>query len=189
MKTKVCVVGEPAVGKTSLLRRYVLDQFDDRYAPTLQARFSKKDVTLRLPEEGLDVAIEMILWDIMGEKDSRQLLQEAYFLGAQGILAVCDLTRRGTLEELREWATLITRSIGHVPWAVAGNKADLTGHYAFGEERLRLVAEALEAPYVFTSAKTGEGVDAAFARLAQGLVQAKFVRDELATRPDGVAAG
>src|SRR5512136_2366545 len=100
IKTKVCLVGEAAVGKTSLIRRYVLDEFEDRYITTLGAKVSKKELLLDSKEKDLKIAMDMTIWDIMGEKGFRDLLKEAFFHGARGILAVCDLTRYSTLKEL-----------------------------------------------------------------------------------------
>src|SRR3990170_698487 len=101
MKAKVCLVGEHAVGKTSLIRRYVLDEFDDRYIVTLGAKVSKREMTIALPGLG-EVLMDMTVWDIMGSRGFRELLREAYFHWAQGILAVCDITRYETLSDLDE---------------------------------------------------------------------------------------
>src|SRR6058998_3662393 len=81
MKVKVCLVGEGAVGKTCLIRRFIQDQFDDRYISTLGAKVSKKEIKVDGPNGGMDV--DMTIWDIMGEKGFRELLKEAYFHGAQ----------------------------------------------------------------------------------------------------------
>src|SRR2546428_898478 len=86
MKVKVCLVGEGAVGKTCLIRRFIQDQFDDRYISTLGAKVSKKEIKVDGANGGMDV--DMTIWDIMGEKGFRELLKEAYFHGAQGVLAV-----------------------------------------------------------------------------------------------------
>jgi len=98
MKTKVCLVGEAAVGKTSMIRRYVLDEFEDKYITTLGAKVSKKELAFDLPDKDVRVQMDMTIWDIMGEKGFRDLLKEAFFHGAKGILAVCDITRYSTLK-------------------------------------------------------------------------------------------
>src|SRR3989449_3200053 len=83
MKTKVCLVGEAAVGKTSLVRRYVLDQFEDKYITTLGAKVSKKEMEFDVPDRDLHVQMDITIWDIMGEKGFRELLKDAYFYGAR----------------------------------------------------------------------------------------------------------
>src|SRR5438132_12920003 len=113
MKVKVCLVGEGAVGKTCLIRRFIQDQFDDRYISTLGAKFSKKEIRVDGPNGGIDV--DMTLWDIMGEKGLRQLRKEAYFHGPPGVLAVCDLTRKATLDDLGDWLAAVVMVSGTVP--------------------------------------------------------------------------
>ena len=88
IKTKICLVGEAAVGKTSLIRRFVQDEFDDRYITTLGAKVSKREMTFDLPDKGSKLQMDMTVWDIMGEKGFRDLLKEAFFHGAKGVLAV-----------------------------------------------------------------------------------------------------
>src|SRR3989442_6262446 len=90
MKVKVCLVGEAAVGKTSLIRRFVLENFDDKYIQTLGTKVSKKELTSSSPDGSGELKIDMTIWDIMGQKGFRELLKEAYFYGARGILALCD---------------------------------------------------------------------------------------------------
>src|SRR2546427_11565351 len=97
MKVKVCLIGEAAVGKTSLIRRLVLDNFDDKYIQTLGTKVSKKELASPSPDGTGDLKIDMTNWEIMGQKGFRQLLQQAYFYGARAILAVCDVTPRTTL--------------------------------------------------------------------------------------------
>jgi len=99
IKTKVCLVGEAAVGKTSLIRRFVQDEFDDRYITTLGAKVSKREMAFEAKDR-TKIHMDMTVWDIMGEKGFRDLLKEAFFHGAKGVVAVCDLTRYSTLKEL-----------------------------------------------------------------------------------------
>src|SRR5437867_11822158 len=103
MKVKVCLVGEAAVGKTSLIRRFVLENFDDKYIQTLGTKVSKKALTSSSPDGSGELKIDMTIWDIMGQNGFRDLLKEAYFYGARGILALCDVTRRKTPEDVGDW--------------------------------------------------------------------------------------
>src|SRR5207253_9041671 len=123
MEVKICLVGEGAVGKTCLIRRFIQDQFDDRYISTLGAKVSKKEIKIDGPTGGSD--IDMTIWDIMGEKGFRELLKAAYFHGAQGGLAVCDVTRRQTLDDLADRGAAGVKVTGHLPTEVLRDKADL----------------------------------------------------------------
>src|SRR5205809_2977550 len=148
MKVKICLVGEGAVGKTCLIRRFIHDQFDDRYISTLGAKVSKKEVVVASPRGDAEIAIDMTIWDIMGEKGFRELLKEAYFHGAQGILAVCDVTRKQTLEDLGEWVAAVVKVTGNVPIEFLANKADLKDEMDVTEADIRRTAESHHAPYV-----------------------------------------
>ena len=170
MKVKVCLVGEHAVGKTSLIKRYVLNEYDDRYIVTLGAKVSKKELALN-PKGGDAIQMDMTIWDIMGSKGFRELLREAYFHGAQGILAVADITRYDTLEDLDSWVESVFRTVGEIPVAFAINKTDLKDQAAFGEEQVKQATEAFEAPYFFSSAKTGENVELVFRTLGETIAK------------------
>ncbi len=173
MKAKVCLVGEAAVGKTSMVRRFVLDEFDDRYVTTLGAKVSKKELTFDIPSEDRAVQIDMTVWDIMGEKGFRELLKDAYFQGARGILGVCDLTRYSTLKELDDWVTSVFKVVGEIPVVYAVNKHDLSDEVMilYGEKEIGASAKAFGAPWMYTSAKSGENVEAAFRVLGEKIAQ------------------
>jgi len=165
LKTKVCLVGEKAVGKTSLIRRYVLDMFDDRYVTTIGTKVSKREMRVFLPDKDLLVHIDMTIWDIMGEKGFQELLKDAYFYGANGILAVADLTRRRSLVDLDDWIDGVEQVVGRVPVLIAINKADLPAQAEFEASTVEQIAKAFQCDYLMTSAKTGENVEEAFRRL------------------------
>jgi small GTP-binding protein len=165
LKSKICLVGEKAVGKTSLIRRYILNMYDDHYLTTIGTKISKKELRVFHPERDLLVDLDMTIWDIMGEKGFRELLKEAYFYGANGILAVTDITRRKTLDDLDDWIDGLEQVVGKVPTIIAVNKSDLTSGAQYGERDVEQIARAFECEYILTSAKTGENVEEAFRRL------------------------
>ena len=167
IKTKVCLVGEAAVGKTSLIRRYVQDEFDDRYITTLGAKVSKRELAFEIPDRDLRIQMDMTIWDIMGEKGFRDLLKEAFFHGAKGTIAVCDFTRYSTLKELDDWVQGVFNVVGEIPVVFAVNKVDLKDEVMilYGEKEIQQAVRAFEAPYYYTSAKSGENVETIFRRL------------------------
>src|SRR3989442_1011759 len=89
-------------------------------ASRLGAKVSKKELALN-PKVGDAIQMDMTIWDIMGSKGFRELLREAYFHGAQGILAVADITRYDTLEDLDSWVESVFRTVGEIPVAFAIN--------------------------------------------------------------------
>lgn len=169
-KAKVCLVGDAAVGKTSLVRRFVADTFDDAYQATLAAKVVAKDVAVR--SDGDDVAVTMQVWDILGDSAVIERAAEAYFDNVQGVIAVCDLTRYSTFERLPVWLEAVWRVAAEVPLAVAVNKTDLSGEAftLYDEYAVRQFAEEVGARWYMTSAKTGFNVEPMFARLAGDIV-------------------
>ncbi len=170
LKSKVCLVGEKSVGKTSLVRRYVMNMFDEQYITTIGTRVSKKEVHVSMPDVARPVQVDMMIWDIMGEKGFRELLKDAYFYGANGILAVADLTRRKTLDELDDWVDGVMRVCGRVPTVIAVNKADLVNQAQFDEKQVDQFAKAFDSQYVYTSAKTGQNVEEGFRLLGEAIL-------------------
>ena len=172
MKVKVCLVGEGAVGKTCLIRRFIHDQFDDRYISTLGAKVSKKEVVVGNPKTNGEISIDMTIWDIMGEKGFRDLLKEAFFHGAKGVLAVCDITRYSTLKELDDWVQSVFNVVGEIPVVYAVNKVDLKDEVMilYGDKEIDQATRAFDAPYFYTSAKSGERVEDAFRALGNAIL-------------------
>ncbi|MCJ7464219.1 MAG: GTP-binding protein [Thermoplasmata archaeon] len=166
MKVKVCFIGDAGVGKTSLIKRYVLDVFDDRYIATIGTKVTKKIVDV----DG-QVKVMMLVWDIMGQKGFRELLREAYFFGAHGAIAVCDLTNKESLEELRYWIKALTDVAGDVPIVFAGNKVDLENDRVIKEQDLQELASKYKGKAYLTSAKTGQNVETVFKTLAAAMAE------------------
>jgi small GTP-binding protein len=166
MKVKVCFIGDAGVGKTSLIKRYVLDVFDDRYIATIGTKVTKKIVDV----DG-QVKVMMLVWDIMGQKGFRELLREAYFFGAHGAIAVCDLTNKESLEELRYWIKALTDVAGDVPIVFAGNKVDLENDRVIKEQDLQELASKYKGTAYLTSAKTGQNVETVFKTLAAAMAE------------------
>ena len=174
IKVKVCLAGEPMVGKTSLIRRYVLDEYDDRYIATLGAKVTKKELTSHDPARG-EFAVTLILWDIWGNKNVRELLKDAYYHGAHGIIAVCDVTRPETLKELDAWAQAITSVAGDIPVCLLANKNDAADK-PLKEAAIRKFAEERGWPVFLTSAKTGDHVEEAFGEIVRHILTSDLVR-------------
>ena len=167
VKAKVCLVGDVAVGKTSLIKRYVLDSFGDRYVATVGTKVSKKSVPVTW--KGRPATMDLMVWDIMGEKGFRALLRDAYFEGAHGILAVCDLTRKETFYDLNNWIQMARKQLGEVPAVFLGNKADLGERGVVSPDELSRMGTIHDASTFLTSAKTGSGVNEAFQALADAI--------------------
>ncbi len=163
---KIILIGESSVGKTSLIRRYVDHTFEDKYLTTLGASVSKRIEVVPLGK-GRSAEVQLLIWDVMGQKGYMELLKEAYFPGSQGALAVFDVTRWETLDGLRSWIEVASQQLPDRPMLVLGNKADLEDRRTVTDEEALRTCEALGLPYLPSSAKTGLNVEEAFRRLAR----------------------
>ncbi|UCF08102.1 MAG: GTP-binding protein [Thermoplasmata archaeon] len=163
---KICLVGEGGVGKTSLIKRFVYDEFSDKYITTIGTKITKKQVTLKHPTKRLLVKVRMLIWDIMGQQGFRQMLQDAYFFGCQGVVAVCDITRKDTLKLMDDWIKAVYSVADEVPIVFLANKADLKNEATFSLKTMKKFASEYKNAYAFlSSAKTGKNVELAFKTL------------------------
>jgi small GTP-binding protein len=164
---KVCLLGDFAVGKTSLVRRFVYDLFDDKYISTIGVKVSRK--TVAVPQADDSVELTMMLWDLA---DSEQFSRvwASYLRGTAGAVLVCDLTRSETLDSIHAYADNLFSVNPDAPFILAANKCDLGDQQQLTMAQVEAVAAALNAPYYITSAKTGEEVEMLFHHLGRLLV-------------------
>jgi len=170
MKSKVLLLGDGAVGKTSLIRRFVVDQFSDDYITTIGTKVTKKDVTVGKPPN--DVEVIMQIWDVLGQKGYGGV-QETAVKGAQGVLFVHDLTREDTRRSMEEyWMPMVWRLVGRIPMVIVGNKVDLLQEERMAaHEYAYYLEEKYSSPSIMTSAKTGEKVEDSFKTLGEMVVE------------------
>ena len=162
IQKKLCMVGAPGTGKTSLVQRFVHSKFSEKYHSTVGVKIDRKQV------EVAGVTVNLLLWDLEGH-DRFQNVQGSYLRGSSGLIFVADGTRRDTLETLAELRELSRGTIGRVPSVAAVNKADLTDAWQLGDADLELLER--EHGFVLrTSAKTGDGVEDAFRWLAAATI-------------------
>ncbi len=162
-KFKICLVGDKAVGKTCLIRRYIFNEYSDSYICTIGTKVAIKKISVSHPKTKEPIHIHLMIWDIMGQQSFRKLLQKAYFLGAQGIVAVCDNTREQTLNDLNGWIDGIQKNNEELPTVFLGNKSDLVDLQEIGMNELKSFASGYNSYGAYlSSAKTGLNVEVAF---------------------------
>jgi small GTP-binding protein len=160
-KAKVCLIGATAVGKTSLVARYVSSIFSDQYRTTIGVKIETRTVDRPMGR------VDLVLWDISGE-DEFQNVQPAYLRGMRGYLLVIDGTRRETLEVAISLEARVRHDVGPVPFVVVLNKDDLVADWEISDKDLEaLIARGW--PLIRASAKTGSGVERAFDLLVDAI--------------------
>ena len=162
LQKKICMVGSFAVGKTSLVRRFVESIYSEAYHTSVGVKVDKKVVQSNGQE------VTLVLWDIYGE-DELQKMRWSYLRGASGYLLVADGTRRATLDKALELEERVRQEVGAIPFVFAVNKSDLTAEWdveAVLEERPAMKKWNI----LRTSAKSGGNVEEAFAVLTQAML-------------------
>jgi len=168
LSKKVCLLGDIAVGKTSLVRRFVYNLFDDKYLSTIGVKVSRKVIVL--PQASEAAELTLMLWDLAGGEEFSQV-RTSYLRGAAGGILVCDLTRPATLLSLVNYASDLRRVNPGARIVVAANKQDLTAQRRVSEEEVRTVAAELAAPCYLTSARLGDHVEDVFRHMGQSLLE------------------
>jgi small GTP-binding protein len=163
IKKKICMLGSFAVGKTSLVRRYVENLFSDKYQTTIGVKIDKKTVN----SEGQTV--DLVLWDLAGKNGIAEI-RTSYLRGASGYLLVIDQTRSNTVDVALDLYKIAQDVLGNVPFIVLLNKSDLEGKRDIDEATIvALHQNGWE--IIRTSAKTGMGVQEAFETLTRRMIQ------------------
>lgn len=162
IQKKICMVGASAVGKTSLVARYVRSIFSDKYLTTVGVKIDKKVVQV------LDREVNLMLWDLAGEDEYIQL-KLSYLQGSSGYFLVADGTRRPTLETAFDLHAKVEGEIGAAPFIILLNKADLADEWDLDDQAMaRISRDGWD--FMKTSAKTGLGVEEAFLALAKKMI-------------------
>ncbi len=188
VKKKIVLLGDSAVGKTSLIRRFVYDHFEDSYIATVGTKVTRKEMLITRPS-GTE-KLKMMIWDVIG-REGYHAVHSRSFVGVHGALLVTDLTRDETLHNLEQyWIPSLYKVAENVPMVFTCNKSDLRGDFEFGTEDLVEVASKynpgieqslprhLSTSYS-TSAKTGSNVEMAFESLAMMMLSEERPDDPL----------
>jgi small GTP-binding protein len=159
LQKKICMLGSFAVGKTSLVRRFVESIYSDVYQTTVGVKVDKKNVQVN----GTDLTL--VLWDIYGE-DDYQKMRWTYLRGAAGYLLVADGTRKATLDKAFSLEQRVKEEVGVIPFVFVINKCDLLQDWEVDSALETQLADKGWST-LRSSAKTGEGVEDAFSLLSR----------------------
>ncbi|MFX1499140.1 MAG: GTP-binding protein [Promethearchaeota archaeon] len=155
-KIKIIIIGDPGVGKTSLVKRYVSGYFSEDYKTSIGTNIFTKQITLNSNKE-----ILFQIWDIAGQERWLKM-RELYYRGSNGALVVGDLTRKNTFNQIINfWIPDLEKNCINIPFILLANKNDLKS--AFPKSEIEEIRKSINANSIFyTSAKNGEHVEDAF---------------------------
>jgi small GTP-binding protein len=170
-KLKIVLLGDFAVGKTSLIRRFVFDEFNDNYLTSIGVKVTKKEVNIK------DCGrTDLLLWDIAGG-DKFNIISPEYIKGADGGIIVADVTRKETVESITTNADIIKKLNPQAMIAVALNKIDLSndsdGNVKLAEEIIIKFPLNWCGSALLTSAKSGRNVEDLLSKLTTSIIKRK----------------
>ena len=168
LTTKICIVGDFAVGKTSVVERFVNNHFSEKYLSTVGVKIDTKEIDLK----SLNLSIKLIIWDVAGADEFGEK-EFSYLRGAAGVVYVVDGTRESTLASVQKIKTQITQRYDDKPNVLLLNKKDLTDSWQFNDGTVQSLHDHFGVVYQ-TSAKTGVEVDLALTKLAELIVDRDF---------------
>lgn len=171
VQKKIILLGDGEVGKTSLVRRFVVDKFDDKYIVTIGSKITAKELQIKRGSEVIYLRLQ--IWDILGQKGYTEL-HHSSFKGTDGVFMVADITRKETLNSLKTyWIPKVQNIVGTVPFIILANKSDLIKNAEIEEKELRKFALEYKVPFYLTSAKNGENVKRAFYTIGKKVLKFK----------------
>ena len=148
---KACVIGDPAVGKTSLISKFTQSSFKEEYIRTIGD------------------LIKLLIWDIAGQRDF-DFLRPSFFNNSKAAVIVFSLEEnkhgKNSFENILNWYEDVQKHCGDIPVILFGNKVDLIDDNKLDKSSIEeIVTQNNFIDYFITSAKTGQGVEEAFIKL------------------------
>ena len=163
---KVVLLGEAGVGKTSIISRYINDEFDENSKSNLNAQFNRKTIPI-----GDDKEITLDIWDTAGQEKYRAI-SRIYYKDASAVILVYSITNKKSLEEIKNYWHLEVVQSGpsDIVFAVAGNKSDLYQQRQISYKEGKKFAKNIEGIFAEISAKDYSGIDELFEKIGKKIM-------------------
>ncbi|MFX0140087.1 MAG: Rab family GTPase, partial [Candidatus Hodarchaeota archaeon] len=164
------IVGDPNVGKTSLILRYTDNAFRRNYVPTLGVMVSDKIFKIE------DSVVQLTLWDIGGQQKFARM-REQFYRGSDAVFLVFDLTQPESFNNIPKWFSDVVEQLKdrseRLIGFIIGNKRDLINQREIKPDMANQLAKQLDLGFIETSALLGENVNDAFSKVANLLFKSR----------------
>ncbi len=167
IKKKICLLGSYGVGKTSMVRQFVYNKFEEKYLSTIGVHISKKLIHVNSTKSS---ELNLFIWDIANIEKFDSVVNN-YMRGAHGAIIVADVTRLNTVESMNEFAENFLRINPNSKLVFVINKFDLSTQTNFSEEEYLNKINHNKVELFFTSAKTGENIEEVFKVLSEKMIK------------------
>lgn len=172
---KIILGGDGAVGKTSMVHRYVENSFATDYKSTIGTSIMKKTCSF----EGIESVVKFVIWDLAGQAQFKRVRQ-SYLANSEAGILVYDVTNRISFENVdKNWFREIKKASPDISLILVGNKIDLENDRVVSTEEGESLAQELELSYIETSAKTGVNINDAFKMLALQIIKKFIVMEDV----------
>lgn len=169
---KLIVIGPGAVGKTSIINRFVKDEFVLKYKLTIGTDFISKTIEFKPNKKA-----KLQIWDIGGQERFK-FLRRSFYDGANGAFLVFDLSRGHTYKEIKTWLSEMNQIMEKkIPFILVGNKSDLIEEIGelIDRNEVEMFVKEEKSIYIETSAKTGDNIEEAFIELVNQMIKVKSI--------------
>lgn len=166
-KIKLVIIGEPGVGKTSLVKKLVTGQFSKDYKASIGTNMFIKEQKIDSGGNSIDIILQ--LWDIAGQERWINM-RHLYYAGTQAAIIVGDLTRKRTFDQIEMfWYPDLVKYCGKIPFILIANKHDIEKEIT--EDELDILVKKIKpGSFFYTSAKNGMNVDEAFVTISKQVI-------------------
>jgi small GTP-binding protein len=165
--SKLILVGDYSVGKTSLILRFVQNTFKEDYHSTVAVEISQKRIDI-----AEDTRMDFVIWDIGGQITQMAPYRKRFYEGANSAFIVVDRTRLDSLQSVNMWHEELKKyAAKDIDIIIVGNKSDLIDKIVVSDDNIKTSADQYRLTYILTSAKTGENVNDAFLYCAYNYIE------------------
>lgn len=178
---KVTILGDPSVGKTTLIHSFVNDEFRADFSSTVGTELSSKYITVQGQQ------IQALIWDTAGTERFNSMTKP-FYRGTDACILVADLTSAASFDHLTHWRDSIVDALGientdTFPFAVFANKADLLGARVVSEGEVNEWGTKLQCPVFEVSAENGQNVETGFKHVLEQVLENSHIPPILLASP------